>query len=108
MFSDFSITSLWLETLLARPGSDAMLEKHNSGYKVLLQALLMMACDELEEEEALSPEFLRELTPATTASAIKRVAARANKSLVLVLVLVRASEIVGRACLILLVMDPIF
>jgi len=95
-----------VETLSALPGSEAMLERHYSGYKVLLQALLMMACDEVEE--ALWAEFLRELTPATTARAIKRVAARANKSVVLVLFLVRASEIVGRACLILFVMDPRF
>lgn len=100
------MTSLWLETL-ALEDSEAMDEKHSSGYNVLLQALLIMAWDwEEEEEVALLLEFLREVTPATmptTVATRNKVAKRANKRFFLLFLLDnKESEILEKGCLILL------
>lgn len=108
MFNANSMTSLWLETLVLEE-SEAMVEKHSSGYKVLLQALLMMVWD--WEELALLLEFFCELTPATmptTVATRNKVAKRAKKSFFLLFLLDKEiwltseSEILEKGCLILL------
>ena len=79
LFRDSSITSLWVKTFSAKPGSAAMVEKHSPGYNVELQAVLTIACDGVERTLSAA-EFLRELTPATVVETRSRLVRREKKS----------------------------